>query len=90
MKELRAGDFACVPSKRSLSVGNWGLICMEEVFALVGTIFSLNMSLISIYTSTGQWTDHQPSEGAAGVLLERAGNKATHLFIYFADWLIYS
>lgn len=39
MKELRAGDFACVPSKRSLSVGNWGLICMEEVFAFVGTIF---------------------------------------------------
>lgn len=48
MKELRAVDFACVPSKRSLSVGNWGLICMAEDFAFVGTIF-LNMSLISIY-----------------------------------------
>jgi len=40
MKELRAVDFACVPSKRSLSVGNWGLICMAEDFAFVGTIFS--------------------------------------------------
>lgn len=60
MKELRAGDFACVPSKRSLSVGNWGLICMEEVFAFVGTIF-LNMSLISIYKSTGQRTAYQAS-----------------------------
>lgn len=89
MKELRAGDFACVPSKRSLSVGNWGLICMEEVFAFVGTIF-LNMSLISIYKSAGQWNVHQASEQAAGALLEIARNKAIHLFIYFADWLIYS
>lgn len=89
MKELRARDFACVPSKRSLSVGNWGLICMEEVFAFVGTIF-LNMSLISIYKSTGQWNGHQASEPAAGALPEIARNKAIHLFISFADWLIYS
>lgn len=32
----------------------------------------------------------QASQRAARALLERAGNKAIHLFIYFADWLIYS
>lgn len=62
---------------------------MEEVFAFVGTIF-LNMSLISIYKSNGQW-DVQPAlEPAARARLEIAGNKAIHFFIYFADWLIYS
>jgi hypothetical protein len=64
MKELRAGDSAGVPSKRSLSVGNWGLICMEEDVAFVGTIF-LNMSLISIsHQSAGQWppaSEEQPA-----------------------------
>lgn len=82
MKELRAGDSAGVPSKRSLSVGNWGLICMEEDVAFVGTIF-LNMSLISISQSAGQWHSHQlqkSSRHPTGDVSEQ-GNSFIYVFL---------
>lgn len=81
MKELRARDSAGVPSKRSLSVGNWGLICMEEDVAFVGTIF-LNMSLISISQSAGQRLSHQlqkSSRRPTGDVSEQ-GNSFTYVF----------
>lgn len=81
MKELRAGDSAGLPSKRSLSVGNWGLICMEEDVAFVGTIF-LNMSLISISKSVGQWRSHQlqNSRRPTGDISEQ-GNSFIYVFL---------
>lgn len=89
MKELRVRDFVCVLLKRFLFVGNWGLICMEEVFVFVGIIF-FNMLFISIYKSIGQWNGYQVLELVVGVLSEIVRNKVIYLFIFFVDWLIYS
>lgn len=94
MTALRAGDFAGVSIKKILICGELGPDLHGRSLCFGRYHFSLNMSLISICTSAGPWAGHRAAEGAGRerVLLqrERAGNKAGHLFIYFAGWLIYS